>query len=1300
MEIKFSLLSAYLLIIIVTVTGCARFVTPGASDKSPIVPQVSGPVIDAGKIPGNSEKIVMLSNGAEIILEKHGGNLFYTVEGTFDSQSFTSVLSSNAFKPDNERRAIVQKEINGAFEKLRGVGAIPLKSVPEVGYFKFLLPYQPMLMEAVKPVRFGHSFIFNPVTHDRRSLERIKFLSSPEQRAELGVDGRADTNAFSGLERINEREFVKQAKADIGGDEQVDGSMSNIGITDTGITFNHPTFSSAFSSAFPTQDKLKNRIKYMRDYTREGRVYFHPAAEFKASAVLLASGNESNEDLIIDAQVIITPRLPKLPSPDVFINVQNLQIKVSKELKAILLQPGSGTKLGILLEETLQSNTENVDFNNNSKFDDKIYMIYVPSQEVGGDKVFVDWSGSGDFRQAKGVHDWNMTRESMDVFAEKIGFDFRDDELPTSDGNGTIQVKSLSLVGFDPGSHGSHVAGIAAGSKTIANASNNTLARGVAPEAGILMSRVCANARGCNATEAFIDLAMDMNVDVINMSIGGLSPFNDGYGVQETMINRISSMKDVLFIISAGNDGPGRQTVGSPSTARLALSVGASASKKIVGRQYQWPSPFAGGGSSDDEDFVLFFSGRGPTAAGGFKPNLVAPGTELSSVQLNTAPGVRGGLDVYWGTSMSAPTVTGAYALLLDAIRKYNRQHPDKPLMSSAQVLKDVLISTARPFDVSMFDTQTGEKRSGQYTWVDEGTGMLDLLAAWKKMLELRDNNLPSAVMLEDESMDLDYQVLVSMVSPTGVPYNGSRRSSAKELKFGSGLYLDASGVDSLRQVHIARRLPEDMASGPFAGELTRQLLTTADEFVLKTVFYGSDKQWLRAGVLDELGCADSPQAARLLVIGRGAEIVTKNDGTAVIGQIRASTLNICLDRQMMLNELTAGEHGALIYAYRAIGDKVAVLPSFIVPVYLTVPHKVLADSTGYEVKTTLPAFGINKNFINVPKSTSIVRVEFEVPTLKKDKNGLPVAGESCSGVELNVLDGSNVSSPFDLEQPPRVRNCNELGVPKDDGASRSFIFVINDPKPGVWDMHLLGLFRFVRSDVRLRVDYVTGTTNPSNIEGDLSALAGGEVLWTLSGASLDVKPDAGMSSFAIHGLRAASMGSVFKEKRVVVESPLGLMRKYPDGTKNVTITTGDSKGNDIDLEVLECSADAADSDDASCKEVGASGGSSDVESVTFKPVKDKSYAAIVHGYDVVGEGKFTSVETINMEQEKGDIAVSGVGPAFSLRYGMSKEKIESSAILKSELFVSGKYTVTGSISIKTNDDMALGVVQISIRNK
>src|SRR5690606_20988705 len=157
---------------------------------------------------------------------------------------------------------------------------------------------------------------------------------------------------------------------------------------------------------------------------------------------------------------------------------------------------------------------------------------------------------------------------------------------------------------------------------------------------------------------------------------------------------RLTVLKNVLFVISAGNSGPGRQTVGSPSVADLSLSVGASASHRLVERQYQWPASGKPStqvaGETEDDDFMLFFSSRGPTAAGGFKPNIAAPGTELSSIQLNAADGARPGLDVYWGTSMAAPTAAGAVALLIDAIKVYNEAHPDQKLSTNALTIRKV----------------------------------------------------------------------------------------------------------------------------------------------------------------------------------------------------------------------------------------------------------------------------------------------------------------------------------------------------------------------------------------------------------------------------------------------------------------------------------------------------------------------------------------------------------------------------------------------------------------------------------
>ncbi|MQR94399.1 S8 family serine peptidase [Fictibacillus phosphorivorans] len=121
-------------------------------------------------------------------------------------------------------------------------------------------------------------------------------------------------------------------------------------------------------------------------------------------------------------------------------------------------------------------------------------------------------------------------------------------------------------------SHGTHVSGTIVGQN---KNDSEVSVEGVAPDADLYAYRVLGP-YGSGASEsviAGIDKAVQDGMDVINLSLG--APVNDPYYPTSTAIN-YAVLNGVTAVVSAGNSGPNSYTLGSPGTAALALTVGAS----------------------------------------------------------------------------------------------------------------------------------------------------------------------------------------------------------------------------------------------------------------------------------------------------------------------------------------------------------------------------------------------------------------------------------------------------------------------------------------------------------------------------------------------------------------------------------------------------------------------------------------------------------------------------------------------------------------------------------------------------
>ena len=247
--------------------------------------------------------------------------------------------------------------------------------------------------------------------------------------------------------------------------------------------------------------------------------------------------------------------------------------------------------------------------------------------------------------------------------------------------------------GWDDHGHGTHVAGSTAGD-ALGNQTHDGV-DGMAPAAKLVIQDGgallddCADLPGLGCPvkplEPVLQQAWAQGARIHTNSWGDEENFlpYGRYTERTADVDRFMwNHKDTLVFFAAGNSGPDRDTVISPSTAKNVVSVGATLHGDF------------------EPACTVVFSSRGWTHDGRIKPDVIAPGMWVISAATNlVVPSPSCSNAQNSGTSMAAPTAAGLGALVrqyfTDGFYPAGFARPTDGFEPTAALVKAVLIASA-----------------------------------------------------------------------------------------------------------------------------------------------------------------------------------------------------------------------------------------------------------------------------------------------------------------------------------------------------------------------------------------------------------------------------------------------------------------------------------------------------------------------------------------------------------------------------------------------------------------------------
>ncbi len=352
---------------------------------------------------------------------------------------------------------------------------------------------------------------------------------------------------------------------------------------------------------------------------------------------------------------------------------------------------------------------------------------------------------------------------------------------------------------LDADGHGTHTTGIGAGAGIA-----NPLYIGMAPEAEILIGRISQG--GSAPLEPFLaayDYGISLGVDVISLSWGGGD--TEGMDLHELAAEE-TIQNGIVFVTSAGNEGgAGFHTVGRPGTSPNSICV---AGTTDTGRLY--------GASS-----------KGPSADGYAKPDVAAPGQDITSCGIANYDAYV----TYSGTSMACPHIAGITTVLIQALQ-------DLGIPYDPHMIKAALMAASDP---------------GIYTNLVYGAGIPDLELALDLIQTAPTNGsgfpallwvIPSFPPKQINLLPQGFHADMFLQSVSSTPYNDLPPILTGNISSLVTLNTTAWTGPGSKNYYISFNIPDDALLGFYDGYVTFETAggVSASTYISTTVIEGTGK--------------------------------------------------------------------------------------------------------------------------------------------------------------------------------------------------------------------------------------------------------------------------------------------------------------------------------------------------------------------------------------------------------------------------------------------------------------------------